>query len=286
VYDSGFDRHDQYWEREQTARENGDGIWQLSDQAATPAVGDAPVTELFFPEPVEVSGSETPVTSEDGEPLVALDDDANVAAVGGPLIEERFEADEGGPGIDDYGVYPFLTNLIDRLGDATGPVIVDGGHGQFAADFAVSAEDTAYYMRYLEGQAAGDDSFIGLEGVVDIASDPGPDLLDGTDPAARALVLSTPTEALSDAAQAKIVEFASAGGAVILIGSAADTDAVGNFDPLLADLDTAVGFTDTPVTDSRNNLDGDESIPTTSNFDEATFGGLFTPFTPEDSNGS
>lgn len=173
--------------------------------------------------------------------------------------------------------------MIDYVSDATGPVIVDGGHGQFAADFAVSAEDAAYYLRYLEGQAPGDEAFIDLEGVVDLASDPGPDLLaaDGT-PAARALILSTPTQALSSAEVTAVADFAAAGGAVILLGSAADTDALGNFDPVVSELGTDVELTDTAVTDAQNNLDGAETVPTTTNFDTGSFSELFAAFTVDD----
>jgi endonuclease YncB( thermonuclease family) len=286
VYDSGGSQHDEYWDLERAARTNGDGIWEIADQAATPERRDDPVEELFFPQPVAVSGPQEPVASEGNESLVALDPDANVAAIGGPLIEERFEAAEGGAGIEPYGVFPFLTNVIEYVGDATGPVVVDGGHGQFAADFAVSAEDTAYYLRYLEGQAPGDEAFIDLEGVVDLASDPGPDLLDSDGaPAARALILSTPTQALSTAEVTAVADFAAAGGAVILIGTASETDALDNFDPVLDALGTDVEFTATAVTDAQNNLNGDEGVPTTTNFDTGTFGGLFTPFTPDGDGG-
>jgi endonuclease YncB( thermonuclease family) len=280
VYDSGFAGHDEYWDLEDEARANDRGIWNESDPAATPEVGDAPVEELFFPQPVEVTGPETPVSSENGTPLVALDTDANVAAIGGPLIEERFESGEGGPGIDQYDVYPFLTNVIDNLSDTTGPVVVDGGHGQFGVDYAVSAEDTAYYMRYLEGQFTANEQFIGLEGTIDVASGPGPNLLEGGSPAARAVVVSTPTSELSPAERTAVADFADAGGAVILLGSAANTTALSNFDSLLSDLNTSVGFTTTAVNDSNNNLDGDATVPTTTNFDEAGFGDLFTAFTP------
>lgn len=216
---------------------------------------------------VRIVGIDTPETGSTDERLQeyeGIDD--------GPAL--KTEADKA----TDYGVYPFLTNVIDALGTGTGPVIVDGGHGQFASDFAVSAEDTAYYLRYLEGQSPGDEAFIGLEGVVEVASDPGPDLLDGSDPAARGLIISTPTSALTDEERSAVASYADAGGVVVLLGSAADTDAVGNFDPLLDDLDADVGFTDTAVTDSSNNLDGNPSNPTTTNFDET--GGLFSPFTP------
>ncbi|ELZ41824.1 DUF4350 domain-containing protein [Halorubrum tebenquichense] len=281
VYDSGLGEHDEYWDLERAARDAGDGIWGISDQAGTDERRDDPVDELFFPEPVAVSGPEEPVASEGGETLVALDPDANVAALGGPLIEESFEGGEGGPGVEAYGVFPFLTNVIDRVGDATGPVLVDGGHGQFAADFAVSAEDAAYYLRYLEGQAPGDEAFVDLEGVVDLATDPGPDLLDSDgNPAARALILSTPTEALSSAERTVVADFADAGGAVVLLGTAADADALGNFDPVVNELDADVTFTGAPVTDAENNL-GDPANPTTTNFADG-FDGLFTPFTADD----
>jgi endonuclease YncB( thermonuclease family) len=280
VYDSGFAGHDEYWDLEDEARANDRGIWNISDPAATPEVGDGPVEELFFPEPVEVTGPETPVSSENGTPLVALDTGANVAAIGGPLIEESFETGEGGPGIDQYDVYPFLTNVIANLSDATGPVVVDGGHGQFGADYAVSAEDTAYYMRYLEGQSTANEQFIGLEGAVDLASGPGPDLLQSGSPAARAVIISTPTTELSAAERTAVTDFADAGGAVILLGSAANTSSLANFDPLLSELNTSVGFTTTAVTDGNNNLAGDPVVPTTTNFDEANFPDLFTAFTP------
>lgn len=283
VYDSGFAQHDEYLDLEQEARANSRGIWQLSDPAATPETGDDPVDELFFPEPVAVTGPSdaVPVRSEAGEPLVALDTDANVAAIGGPLIEEGFEASEGGPGIDQYGVYPFLTNVIDTLSadSAAGPVVVDAGHGQFASDFAVSAEDTAYYLRYLEGQSTNDSPFIGLEGTVDLASDAGPDLVENGSPTAHGVIISTPATELTAPEQTAITEFANAGGAVILLGSAANGAAVTNFDPLLTELGTDVGFTTTPVTDADNNLAGDSTVPTTTNFTEIQSGELFTPFT-------
>ncbi|WP_216087249.1 DUF4350 domain-containing protein [Halopiger xanaduensis] len=282
VYDSGLEAHDELRDLEADARAAGRGLWELSDPAATPEIGDEPVEALFFPEPVEVTGNDVPVRSESGEPLVALDADANVAVVGGPLVEENFESDEGGPGIDEFGVYPFLTNVIDAVGSATGPVLVEGGHGQFGADYALSAEDVAHYMRYLEGQAPGDEEFIGLEAVNDVTSDPGPDLLENGEPAARALVLSRPTTELTAAERSAISDFADAGGAVLLIGTAANTGALEYFDPLLDDLETDVGFTDTAVTDASNSLDGDSSIPTTTNFDDA-FVELFTAFTPDSS---
>jgi len=285
VYDSGFAGHDEYWDLEQQARANSSGIWEISDPANTSEIRDDPVTELFFPQPVEVSGPETPVSSENGEPLVALDRDANVAALGGPLVEERYETAEGGPGIDQYEVFPFVTNVMEAVGNATGPVVVDAGHDQFASDYAVSAEDTAYYLRYLEGQSPGNESFIGLDGTVDLASDPGPDLVENGSAVARAVIISTPNSELSPAERTAVADFADAGGAVILLGSSANTTALSNFDSLLSDLNTSVGFTTTAVTDATNNLAGDSTIPTTSNF-SAGAPELFTAFTPPEAGAS
>ncbi|MEZ3163894.1 DUF4350 domain-containing protein [Halorubrum miltondacostae] len=282
VYDSGFDQHDSYWELEQTARANNDGIWELSDPAATPETGDSEFSDVFMPEPVAVSGGEVAVSAESGEPLVAVDTAANVAVVGAPLIEEGFEAGEGGPGVAAYGNYPFLTNTIAAVSDAdSGPVVIDNGHGQFASDAAVSAEDAAYYQRYLEGQSPGNESFIGFEASTNLTTEAGPDLLseDGT-PAARALIISAPTTELTAAERATVAAFADAGGAVILLGSAADQDAVSNFEPVLTELNANVGFTNETVTDEANSLTDDPAVFTTGNVTDA-YADLFTPFTAE-----
>ena len=284
VYSSGFGQHDDYWEAEEEAQANGDGIWQISDPGSVPESGDEPVSRLFFPEPVAVSGGTTAVESESGEPLAAFDDDANVGVVGGPLIDEGFEpgeAGDGDPTNDGTQVYPFVTNLLDRLADGglTEQVVIDGGHGQFGADFALSSEDVAYYQRYLEGQPDGADggSTIALEGSNTLTDEAGPQLLEGGEPASDALIVTTPTEPFSDAERQAVADFAAAGGAVLLVGSAADTDALSNFDALVSDLGTSVGFTTTPVTDDGANL-GDPTLPTTTAFPGPAE--LFTAFTP------
>jgi endonuclease YncB( thermonuclease family) len=290
VYSSGFARHDQYWDLERQAQTDGDGIWQLSDPGSIPESGDEAVSTLFFPEPVAVSGGTTAVESESGEPLVAFDDDANVACVGGPSIDEGFEPSEAGDGPTNDGtqVYPFVSNLVDRLADGglTDRVVIDGGHGQFGSEAALSAEDVAYYQRYLEGQPDGTDGdeSVSLAGANALDSDAGPQLLADDDTlASDALIITTPTEAFTDTERQAVVDFADAGGAVVLVGSAADTDAVENFDPLVTDLGADVEFTTTPVTDSENNL-GDQTLPTTTVFpgpDE-----LFTAFTPSEQSSS
>ena len=285
VYSSGFPDHDDYWDAEDAAQAAGDGIWDISDPAAVPESGDDPVSSLFFPSPVAVDGGTTVVASEAGDPLVAVDESAGVAVVGGPLVDEGFEPTEAGgdePTNDGQQAYPFVANLVDSLADGgvAGPVLFDGGHGQFNSDFGLSAEDVAYFQRYLEGQSTDAVDSIALEGTVDLTDDKGPALLDDAgDPAASALVVTTPVDAFTAAERSAVADFAAAGGAVVLVGTAEDTGALSNFDDLTADLGTSVGFTTTAVTDGSNNLGGDESLPTTTNFTGPSE--LFTAFTPE-----
>lgn len=285
VYDSGFAQHDDYWELEQSARADNAGMWGISDPAATSEVGDSSFDEIAVPNSVAVSGETVAVSSEAGEPLVALDTDANVAVVGGPLIEEGLEADEDGPGIDGYGNYPFLTNTIDAVSETdSGPVVIDGGHGQFASDAAVSAEDAAYYLRYLEGQSSANESFIGFEATNNIATDPGPDLLtESGEPAARALIISAPSSELTADERATVAAFADAGGAVVLLGSADTPNATANLEPVLSELNASVGFTETAVTDAENSLADDPAVITTSNV-SGSYTELFTPYTDDTTN--
>jgi len=269
VYDSGLGRHDEFWSAEASARAEGRGLWADSDVDATPVVGDEPVEELFVPYATSVTATgglpdeRVPVASEAGDPLVAVDDDANVAMLGGPLPDESFESAEGGPGVDDYGNYVFLTNLVDALaGDRSGDVLVDGGHGQFGADHALAAEDAAYYLRYLEGHG------IGLEGTNDYGDEYGPDLAD-----ARALVVTAPSEPFTDDELTAVASFAENGGAVVL--ASASGDAAADARQHLDDLATALGTdlrTGTTVTDDANNV-GSATHPATTNFDES--GALF-----------
>ncbi|CQH59722.1 endonuclease domain protein [Halobacterium hubeiense] len=268
VYDSGLGRHDEFWSAEADARAAGRGLWADSDVEATPVVGDDPVSELFVPYATSVTATggladeRVPVASEGGEPLVAVDEDANVAMLGGPLPDESFESAEGGPGVGDYGNYVFLTNLVDAVAasDRSGDVLVDGGHGQFGADYALAAEDAAYYQRYLEGHS------IGLEGTNDYGDEYGPDLAD-----ARALVVTAPSEPFTDDEIAAVASFAESGGAVVLASASGDAaaDARGHLDDLAAELGTDLR-TGTVVTDASNNV-GSADNPATTNFDESAF---------------
>ena len=265
VYDSGLGLHDQFWEAEADARENDRGFWADSDVDATPVVGDDPVNELFVPFATSVATADgaiaddrVPVASEDDDPLVGVDEANNVALLGGPLPEENFEADEGGPGTEPYGNYVFLANLIDAVSDEgrEGSVVIDGGHGQFAADYALSAEDAAYFQRYLEGFA------IEFDGKNDFDDDLGRDLAE-----ARAVLVTAPDNALGSDEVAAIEDFRDDGGAVILASGSGDGagDARDNLDALADALGSDLRTGDA-VTDDQNNLGGAEN-PTTTNFD-------------------
>jgi len=266
VYDSGLANHDEYWDLERAARDAGDGIWDISDVDATPVVGDDPVEELFVPSASSVATADgdiaddrVPVASEADDPLVGVDEANNVALVGGPLAEENFESGEGGPGTEPYGNYVFLANLIDAISDEgrKGSVVIDGGHGQFAADYALSAEDAAYFQRYLEGFA------VEFDGKNDFDDDLGRDLAE-----ARAVIVTAPDDELRSDEVAAIEDFRDDGGAVIL-ASAAGSEASGardNLDALAADLGSDLR-TGNAVTDEENNLDDDPTVPTTANFD-------------------
>ncbi|WP_198951547.1 DUF4350 domain-containing protein [Halorubrum salipaludis] len=265
VYDSGLGLHDQFWEAEADARENGRGLWADSDVTATPVVGDAPVDELFVPSATAVATADgdiaddrVPVESEGGDPLVGVDADSNVAFLGGPLPDENFEGGEDGPGTDPYGNYVFLANLIDAVSadGREGSVVIDGGHGQFAADYALSAEDAAYFQRYLEGFA------IEFDGKNDFDDDLGRDLAE-----ARAVLVTAPDDGFGSDEVAAIEDFRDDGGAVILASAAGDdaSDARDNLDALAADLGSDLRTGDA-VTDDQNNLGGPAN-PTTTNFD-------------------
>lgn len=284
VYDSGLTRHESYWDAEQNARQNGTGVWTQSDPANSTEIRDRSVDDLFFPNVSSirtttgaVADSRVPVYAEGTAtqdanggvsytdiPLVALDEAANVAMVGGPTIDEAYEADEGfGVDTSGYENFAFLTNLIDYLSDTTGSVLIDGGHGQFGAEFALSSEDAAYYQRYLEGQG------IAFEQVNTLSS---ANLSRG-----RAIVITTPPTCFTQTEVDALSTFVGDGGAVVLVGSAAaDAGATANLNDLAGALGSDLRLNDDQVLDATNNVDGDSSIVSTTVFD-ASFP-LFTPY--------
>ncbi len=192
-------------------------------------------------------------------PLVGVDEEANVGVVGGLLISEDYEKEEDfAVDTSEYGNFAFLTNLLDYLshGDRDGDVLIDGGHGQFGADYALSNEDAAYYQRYLEGVGVEFDQRNELDSV---------DL----DPY-RAVVVTTPAEPFTFDEATALREFARDGGAVVLMGaSTAPSDARDRLNALARELETDLRLNGDSVEDSINNLNADSTVITTTNFDDS-----------------
>jgi hypothetical protein len=287
VYDSGFSQHTSFRDAEATARSNGTRVWQQSDPANSPEVRDNPVDDLFFPDTASVRTStggvgdaRVPVYAEstaiqdlDGGhsysgdlPLVAVDEGVGVGVVGGPIVDESYEKDEGyAVDISGYGNFPFLANLVDSLSSLDGDVLVDGGHGQFAANYALSAEDAAYWLRYLEGQD------IGFEQVNDLTASS----LSG----ARALLVCTPRDGFTSSEIDAVSGFLADGGSVILLGSGQTTAAARtNLNDLAAGLGTDLRVNEDQVLDDSSNVNSDSEVPVTTNFD--TSFPLFDAYTP------
>jgi len=192
-------------------------------------------------------------------PLVGLDEDANVGVVGGLLISEDYEAEED-YAVDtaEYGNFAFLTNVLEYLshGDRDGDVLIDGGHGQFGADYALSSEDAAYYGRYLEG--------VGVE------FDQRNDLAAADLDPYRAVIVTTPAEPFTLDEATALREFANDGGAVVLMGAAtAPSDARDRLNDLARELETDLRLNGDAVEDRVNNVNGDPTVITTTDFDDS-----------------
>jgi endonuclease YncB( thermonuclease family) len=275
IYSSGFSKHESFWDAERAARTNGTGVWAESDPENSTEIRNRAVEEVFFPTTTSVrtSGgaidrSRVPVTAEstasqsggsvsysENIPLAGVDGDARVGVLGGPLVDEAYEADEGYD-VDTSGYENFVltTNLIDYLGAASGDVLIDGGHGQFGADYGLSSEDAAYYQRYLEGVG------LGFEQVNTLTTD---NLSRG-----RTLIVTSPPEAFSSSEFGALASFRDDGGSVILVSSSeASADAVANLNEVANALGSDLRVNDDAVSDSINNVNGDEAVPTTTQFD-------------------
>jgi len=274
-YGSTLSRHDEFWDLEHAARTEGRGLWAESDISKAATVRNGAVEELFFPDAVAVTGDgsldgRAPVASEGGTPLVGVDEAAGVAVVGSPFVDESYEAAEGfAVDTSGFGNFAFLSNLIDSLSDREGDVLIDGGHGQFGAGYALSSEDAAYYQRYLEG--------VGLN-LEQVNSDYESRLAD-----ARAILVTTPVSEFAAAEVTALTEFAADGGAVVLLGSAAaPSEATTNLDALASGLGTDLRLGGS-VTDSNSNVNGTPSIPVTANFDDSF--ALFDGYDPSAGDG-
>ncbi len=264
LYASDFDRFHEFQSLERQARESGAGLWAESDVSSAPSYRNNPVEELFFPNPVGIRTTGRPLaqgaapvfahdsatwegeTGDEGEiPLVGVDPDNQLAAVGANLIEESYElTEESSPSLDmgSYENFAFLTNLADALSEREGPIQIDGGHGQFGSSAGSSAEDTAYYQRFLEGQQRR------YRQVTDLEELDGPVLL-----------VAAPPDPFSRDELARLSEYRDNGGAIILMG-AAGGDAVGNLNAIAAELRSDIRLSELPVTDSNNSRADDPGL--------------------------
>ncbi len=271
AYGSTLSRHEEFWAAERDAREADRGVWTESDVSAATPYREQPLEELFFPETASVrladgrvTGDVTAVRAEPtaqqtgdglsyggGPPLFAVDEDAGVALGGALIVDESYERLEGfDVDTSGYANFPFLSAVIEYLADVDGPVYIDGGHGQFGVDYALSSEDAAYYQRHLEGRGTN------LEQTNDVTRDRLSE--------AQALIVTTPVSEFTATERAAVRSFRDAGGAVVLLGSAAaPDDARANLNDLAAGLGTNLRLNDGRVTDPQNNVAGDPAIPTT-----------------------
>ncbi len=273
VYDSSLAKHDVFIDEELSARSADRQVWRQSDPANSTEFRDRTVEEAFVPIPSSiqttggaVADSRVPVRAEstatqqlsggvsyDQPPLVAVDESVNTAMIGGPLIDEFYDGDAS-----SYDQFTFVSNLIDYLGSNTGPVYIDGGHGQFGHIYSQSAEDAVYYLRHLEGEGG-----IQLRGLNTIT---GSRLSGG-----RALIVSLPTVAYTTSELDALSTFVSNGGSLILLG--ANRTDTSNPDPraLLDDVAAGVGtdlrLNGDTITDDTNNAANDPDYVTTTNFD-------------------
>jgi hypothetical protein len=153
-----------------------------------------------------------------------------------------------------------VTGTINALTEGGELVYVDGGHDQFGTDYGLSSEDMAYYQRHLEGRQ------ITLEQINDLTLDR---LSDG-----HALVITTPASALTQAELNAVESFRDAGGAVVLLGSAAaPADAVAALNDVAATLGTPLRLNTDQVVDDSNNLADDGTLPTTTQIGPAALPG-------------
>lgn len=276
AYSSGFSRHDEFAEAERRARADGRGLWAGSDPANSTTVRNREVREVFVPNPVAVTtadgrpdDSRVPVYTapsafrpdasdfEDTAPLVGVDREATVVAVSGLLISEEYEQAEGYE-VDtaSYDNFTFLTNLLSRFGDKAGDVLIEGGHGQFGAEYALSAEDAAYYGRYLEG--------VGLR--LEQYNTVTPAHLRDY----RAVIITAPADPYTPEEIAALRQFTDDGGTVVLMGSAlAPADAQQNLNAIANELGSDLRLSTDAVIDPDNRLNGDPSVVTTTLFNRA-----------------
>ena len=284
LYSSSFTNHESFYDAEAAAQSQGRNVWTDSDPENSTEIRNRAVDDVFFPTTASIRTSsgaidrsrvpveaEAEATQSGGSvsyasdiPLVGIDEDASVAMLGSPLIDESYEQAE------DYAVdtsgfenFVFVSNLIDYLSDIDGQVLIDGGHGQFGADYALSSEDAAYYQRFLEG--------------VDLAFEQVNTLSSENLDRGRALIVTSPADAFTSTELDALTTFRDNGGTVVCLGSSeATATARGNLNDVANALGSDLRLNDDEITGTTNNVNSDETVPTTTVFN--TSYPLFDPY--------
>jgi endonuclease YncB( thermonuclease family) len=283
VYSASLTNADEYFDLERAARADGAGVWSAADGSA-PEWRNRDVAETFHPHTSSIrttegngklDSSRAPVWAESDAvqentasytveydsgnvPLVGVDEANNVAYFGGCSINEGWEDESSA-----LEHFVFVTNLVEYLHDSndpSGPVLVDGGHHTFGEDNAVSAEDTAFYQRYLEGVG------IELHGIHAYGNDNGYSLSE-----ARALVASASPDAWTSSEISEVNSFLDSGGVLLLMGSGSETGSErSNLDDLAAGVGTDLRLNYDDVRDDANNV-GTRKLLKTANLNESEF---------------
>jgi endonuclease YncB( thermonuclease family) len=298
IYSSGFSKHDEWAELEETALEAGRGIWSAADFDAVEEIRNEPVEELFVPsaqsvrsargraggrlddDRVPVRAPETATQELDGDgvayedegaPLVAVDENERVALVGGLAIHERYEDAEGFADTSDYGNFPFLANLIDHLSEADGDVLIAGGQGQFDVPGSITLERCQYFLRYLEGVG------LRLRQSNDLAT-----TLPDEDETPRAVLVTAPDREFDLEEILALRRYRNRGGAVVLLGSAeTPSEQADNLNDLAGRLNTDLRFNDDELRDETNNVGDDPAVLETDALEESF--PLFDTYEPSSS---
>ncbi|WP_440009179.1 thermonuclease family protein [Halomicrococcus sp. SG-WS-1] len=282
VYAGSMSNTDEYVAAQETARANNRGLWGAADGHA-PEWRNTDVAASFHPHTSsirttngKIARSRVPVWAEaeaaqenttsstisydsGNIPMVGVDEANNIAYFGGCSINEAWE--EESSTLDHF---VFITNLIDYLHDSTspsGPVLVDGGHHTFNQDNAVSAEDTAFYQRFLEGVD------LELHSINTYGNGTGYSLSE-----ARALIASCSPESWTSNEVTEVQNFIDNGGVVLLMGSGSETaEERANLDAVAADLGTDLRLNEDDVRDDTNNVGDSRKLLKTANRNTADF---------------
>lgn len=263
VYAASLTNTDEYLALQEDARANNRGVWGAADGSA-PEWRNDDVAESFHPHTSSIrttdgalADARTPVWAEstavqentttstidyDAIPVVGVDEPNNLAYFGGVPINETWESDAAA-----LEHFVFVANLVDYLHDSAdpaGPYLVDGGHHTFTQDNAVSAEDVAYFQRFLEGVG------IELHSINTYGDATGYRLSDG-----RALVASSCPDAWTSTEVSEVASFIDDGGVALLMGSGSETaDERDNLDALAADLGSDLRLNADDVRDDDSNV--------------------------------